>query len=215
MSRTLLCVPLVALALAPLPATAQEVGRSEPIATVGALAGWSFRQLAITQQGGPQLDFAYQAVTLGVSGQVLGIERWVGVRARLAAELLTSLDIDREKAPVGFEQVSLRAELAPVFTWMWGNAGIHGSAGLAFQHWLRGADDAETTVVAAQQALSIPMTIGATVEAGGVVLTPELGVGVTVWYASEEASIRAALDDGSASVQGLDLWLSLTVAAPL
>ena len=209
------CWSVLVLLAAPVtaPVAAQEV--AEPIAAVGGMAGWSFRQIAIAKQGGPQTDLAYQAVNFGVSGQLFGVRRWVGVRARVSAELLTSLDVDREDVPVGFEQVSIRTELAPVFTWLFGDVGIHGSAGLAFQHWFRGSDDDETTVVAAQEALSIPLTLGATIDAGGVLISPEVGVGFTVWYASASPSIRASIDDGSASVQGLDLWLSLTVAAPL
>ena len=204
------------LLLVAAPARGQEVrDEATPIASVGATTGWAIRQIAIFHEGGPQTDLTYQFVTLGVSGQLFGVTRWVGVRARAGVDFLLGLDIDKASVPVSFDQVGLHAELAPVFTYVFGDVGLHASAGVGFMHYFRGTDDDEVTVVAAQEVVQIPVTLGATVLFGDVVITPELGAAFGVYYDSEQGSIRSALRDGTATVQGLDLWLSLTVAAPL
>jgi hypothetical protein len=190
-------------------------GAAEAIFDVGGSAGWALRQIAIRHDDGTQVDLSYQHVTFGVSAQAFGLRRWVGVRARAFVDVLAALDIDRTNAPVSFQQVTLRAELAPVFTYVFGDVGVHASAGLSFAHWFRGSDADETVVVAAQEQLLVPVTIGATIDAGEVLVTPEIGAGFGIWYDSEQASIRDAIAAGTASVQGLDLWFTLTIAAPL
>lgn len=185
---------------------------------VGPQIGYSLRQIALDRPGGRQTDLAYQFVTIGATAQFFGLRQWVGVKIRGAAELYQGLRIDDQAQIPGFWQMAVTAEILPTFTYLFGDVGIAAGVGLGFTHYFEGNTPdgvLEPVTVAAQEQLSIPAFIGVTIDAGGILLTPEVGVAYAFWYDSEAPDVRAGLDDGSVTARGLDLWLRLSLTAPI
>lgn len=213
MKRGLLSLLLISAFLVPIrPATADEWF------AVGPQVGYSLRQIALNRPGNAQTDLAYQFVTIGAQAQFFGLRQWVGVKIRGAVELYQGLRIDDEPQIPGFWQMAVNAEMFPTFTYMFGDVGITAGVGLGFTHYFEGNTPSgvlEPVTVAAQQQLAIPAFVGLTIDAGGILVTPEIGMAYAFWYASEAPDVRAGLDDGSVTARGLDLWLRLSITAPI
>ena len=220
---------VIAMALIPVSAV-----QAEEIFAIGPATGWSLRQVSIQPNGGPQLDISYQFVELGVTAQVFGLKKWVGLRMSGGIDLFQNMSLENESQPARYSQQALWAEIAPVFTYTWGDVGIHLGAGISFVHYFEGCiqatepsdsgvqsypckdkDEEGFSRVAAQEMLQIPAFIGATIDLDGVLVSPEIGTSFGVWYGTEAPDVREGLDTGEMSAQNLDFWLRVNIRFPV
>jgi hypothetical protein len=211
-----------------------STAHADEIFAIGPTTGWSIRQLSIQPDGGPQLDISYQFVELGVTAQVYGLRKWVGLRVSGGVALFQNMSLEKKSQPARYSQQALWAELAPVFTYTWNDVGIHVGAGISFIHYFEGCvqttnsgsssvqsypcrnkDEEGFSRVAAQEMLQIPVFLGATIDLGGTLISPEFGAAYGIWYGTEAPDVRDGLEAGTMSAENLDFWLRVNIRFPL
>jgi len=211
-----------------------STAHAEEIFAVGPTTGWSLRQVSIQPNGGPQLDISYQFVELGITTQIFGLKKWVGLRLSGGVDLFQNMSLENESQPARYSQQAVWAEIAPVFTYTWGNIGFHVGTGISFIHYFEGCvqateasdsalqsypcknnDEEGFSRVAAQEMIQIPAFIGATIDLDGVLVSPEIGTSIGVWYDTEAPDVRDGLDAGEMSAQNLDFWLRVNIRFPV